>query len=780
MATPDVQELRLTPKQGEAFQSVYSGIPNTGFIGGLGSGKTVVGTAIALSLLQRYPGIRLLLVAPTYDQISQGSLLTFLEWCPPAYIRSHNRTEHIIQFVWADEKGNPSELVYRSTSEIDRIRAHEYAACWWDESSMSPENARSVIRGRLRSKRGVGKDWHYPIFETTTPRGRNHLWRAYGPEQMPGETAEQRKSRLKRFRMVHATTYDNASNLPPDYIDQIEASMHGDEQLRQQELEGLFVAFEGLVYPQFSEQMHVRPLSTPDPVPWESAEVVKRVAGVDFGGGDPTAVVILGIGRSGKVHQYAERVWNGPTAEAQIAEFLFEWHNQAYLDHVWCDPSNQTAIATLRAAGLPAGPQTAQRGSGHNPSSITARAINDRAQGIRLVGDYLSRRMLTFNPNCTQSISEFYSYLYKEQTDGTGNRYRTSTPIDHHADCFVAGTLVTTRRGQVPIESIRADDEVLTRDGWRSIVLFGKTRNLSEVVTATLSDGKTLTGTPDHPVWVEGEGWVELGALRYGDILMSCSSSGTGTTTPRPGGGVTGTRPGGATDPRSIATCGRSITDPSLKGGKSTTSTTIPTTTTSVTSSRCQSTNIAPITASLRSEMTSRRKLEPLPLNGIAARPAADGTASMGGASGRRYARLRTAASNAAQPSSRGRSPSFATARTYASLTPDELQAWTTSAVFAPSARRSSPSIATRRSARAHVSVVSVSAVPRLHQTYNLTVADTPEFYANGVLVHNCMDARRYALMGSLTFRGMNPKAKGLYRRQSRTGVRVGRKRVAA
>ncbi|MGE5333208.1 MAG: hypothetical protein ACM3N4_00780 [Nitrososphaerota archaeon] len=33
---------------------------------------------------------------------------------------------------------------------------------------------------------------------------------------------------------------------------------------------------------------------------------------------------------------------------------------------------------------------------------------------------------------------------------------------------------------------------------------------------------------------------------------------------------------------------------------------------------------------------------------------------------------------------------------------------------------------------------------------YNLTVAGTPEYYANGVLVHNCMDATRYALHTAL------------------------------
>lgn len=43
----------------------------------------------------------------------------------------------------------------------------------------------------------------------------------------------------------------------------------------------------------------------------------------------------------------------------------------------------------------------------------------------------------------------------------------------------------------------------------------------------------------------------------------------------------------------------------------------------------------------------------------------------------------------------------------------------------------------------APVRVVSVSAVPGKHPVYNITVEDTPEFFAHGVLVHNC-DTERY------------------------------------
>jgi hypothetical protein len=43
-------------------------------------------------------------------------------------------------------------------------------------------------------------------------------------------------------------------------------------------------------------------------------------------------------------------------------------------------------------------------------------------------------------------------------------------------------------------------------------------------------------------------------------------------------------------------------------------------------------------------------------------------------------------------------------------------------------------------------SVVSVTKLSEKHDVYNLTVDGTPEYFANGVLVHNCLDSTRYAI----------------------------------
>jgi hypothetical protein len=48
--------------------------------------------------------------------------------------------------------------------------------------------------------------------------------------------------------------------------------------------------------------------------------------------------------------------------------------------------------------------------------------------------------------------------------------------------------------------------------------------------------------------------------------------------------------------------------------------------------------------------------------------------------------------------------------------------------------------------ASAPVYALRVDSEPNKYPVYNLTVSGVPEFYANGILVHNCMDAARYGI----------------------------------
>jgi intein/homing endonuclease len=92
--------------------------------------------------------------------------------------------------------------------------------------------------------------------------------------------------------------------------------------------------------------------------------------------------------------------------------------------------------------------------------------------------------------------------------------------------CVARGSLVETRRGQIPIELVRIGDEVLTLNGYRKVEAASLTRKGAEVVRLLAKSGRTLTVTPDHKVLCLKPNsvypdWVEAQDVSIGDNLVS-------------------------------------------------------------------------------------------------------------------------------------------------------------------------------------------------------------------------------------------------------------------
>lgn len=94
---------------------------------------------------------------------------------------------------------------------------------------------------------------------------------------------------------------------------------------------------------------------------------------------------------------------------------------------------------------------------------------------------------------------------------------------DHDDQCLIAGTMIWTRSGETAIERISIGDEVLTRKGWKRVNACGMTNPCAKVLTILLSNGRNLTGTANHPVFTN-KGFAPLDALSYVDILLGCEN----------------------------------------------------------------------------------------------------------------------------------------------------------------------------------------------------------------------------------------------------------------
>jgi hypothetical protein len=87
--------------------------------------------------------------------------------------------------------------------------------------------------------------------------------------------------------------------------------------------------------------------------------------------------------------------------------------------------------------------------------------------------------------------------------------------------CFAAGTLVATETGDRPIESVQVGDKVWSRGELGGALelhpvsrLFVNTSYVMDLqVGHDLLQSETLKVTPNHPFWVEGQGWTRADAL---------------------------------------------------------------------------------------------------------------------------------------------------------------------------------------------------------------------------------------------------------------------------
>ena len=113
-------------------------------------------------------------------------------------------------------------------------------------------------------------------------------------------------------------------------------------------------------------------------------------------------------------------------------------------------------------------------------------------------------------------------YRVQNPNPNPSSKSVTSSPCD--GTCFVAGTLVETENGSLPIEQITVGMMVYATNpetGETALKPVVQTfRNTTaEWVHITIND-ETLTCTPEHPFYSPVKGWTSAVDLRAGDILV--------------------------------------------------------------------------------------------------------------------------------------------------------------------------------------------------------------------------------------------------------------------
>ena len=184
------------------------------FVAGYGTGKTWVGCMASCANYWNYPGLNQGYFAPTFPQIRDIFYPTIEEVAHgmglSVDIKEGNKEVHFYS-----GKQYRGTTICRSMDRPQSIIGFKIAHALIDELDVLPvDKARMAWRKIIARMRY--KDARNSVDVTTTPEGFR-----FTHEQFV-KLLQSEPSRKERYGIIQASTYDNAKNLPPDYIPSLE------------------------------------------------------------------------------------------------------------------------------------------------------------------------------------------------------------------------------------------------------------------------------------------------------------------------------------------------------------------------------------------------------------------------------------------------------------------------------------------------------------------------------------------------------------------------------
>jgi len=212
------------------------------FVGGFGSGKTWAGCAALCRHFWEHPGVPAGYFAPTYPQIRDIFWPTLDEVAEDWGLRIEvlRGDNEVRVYCGRQLRG---KIICRSMDDPRRIVGFKIGYALVDEiDTMSRDKAHHAWRKIIARLRFTAPGLRNGIDVTTTPEGFHFVYEQFHERADDG-----------LYGIIHASTYDNAANLPDDYIASLVATYP--EQLVRAYLNGEFVNLtSGCVYPAFDRK----------------------------------------------------------------------------------------------------------------------------------------------------------------------------------------------------------------------------------------------------------------------------------------------------------------------------------------------------------------------------------------------------------------------------------------------------------------------------------------------------------------------------------------------
>jgi hypothetical protein len=430
------------------------------FGGGFGNGKTTAVVAKSLQLSEQYPGFNCLMARSTYPKLNDTLRKEFLKWCPKNIIKSfplsvnsdttcklHNGSEFPFRYIAQQGKSEESstsnllsatydcvvvdqledpEITYKDFLDlIGRLRGSTVYR--GDDATMPRHGPRWMLLTCNPTRNWVYHQLVKPYHQFMTTGVITDELLCYRDPQTnkPVLDYEGRPSLL--IEIVEGSTYENKHVLPADFITLMESTYRG--QMKDRFLKGEWAAYEGLVYPQFDETLHMLPrvqlrryLNTLI----EDGYELEWVEGYDFGKAAPSCYLVGYVDPHGNIiivdgfHQREfpiEQQWD------EIKRIRMRWGVPSD-NHIDADPD-----IFRRGKGMKHD-ETIANLFWSDGGILVQRASNEKMAGITKISNYLNPRVqwespftrttpapsMYFASELTFVAVEMASYFWKKHT----------------------------------------------------------------------------------------------------------------------------------------------------------------------------------------------------------------------------------------------------------------------------------------------------------------------------------------------------------------------------
>jgi hypothetical protein len=471
------------------YWDVQVPITNNYFSGGAihhNSGKTSAAIQEIKTCLVEHPGSVWVVGRKFLPSLKDTTMRAFLSLVPHELVASFNKAA--LNLILR----NGSEVWFRPLYDPEVLKSYEIAGFMIDEANEIDKEIYDRLKDRMRQKLPNGKHPRYQSIICLNPTEEDH----WIPQLFLHEKPE-------GHEMFSSSTYQNMRNLPPEYVKELERTYSKD--MLQRLLYGQFgkVHKGRPVFPQFARGNYIRPVSFNPKLP--------LVRGWDFGYNSPACVFLqMDQGRVSVLGEViGKRIYLDDFVRDMVLPYQAEFFKNPLRVIDYCDP----------------------KGSDQSDKGKTSvNILNDlrifpiyRKSFIKEGVAVIKRLLDTVDPNGNPNfLVHPRARVLIEALRGGYHRIDGSEEPEkdgYYDHCFAAGTLITTSRGLVPIENVTTEDRVLTRRGLRKVLRSWQS-GVRPVVKLSFSDGRTLTCTPDHKIWTENRGFVEAVTLTHSDTLV--------------------------------------------------------------------------------------------------------------------------------------------------------------------------------------------------------------------------------------------------------------------